>query len=378
MFNGRFKNKSWYPYTIAICSGVALYVLLTHFSDLWDSILTFIGYFSPVLWGCAIAYIINPLSKLYGRSIFKGVRNGKAQVFASNTLAFLTVVVALIYIMVLLVPELISSVQAFVTNMDKYMASLNGLLNHMGLSGHELGFSKWTVSSEELLKNVSDYVRLDMDDILATSADAGKGMLQWLIAFLLSIYLLANKRHIKNGIRRFLKALLKENQFENTHVYLNRSNNILSRFVVFNLLDALLVGIVNMIFMVIMGMPYAGLVSVVVAVTNLVPTFGPFVGAGIGAFILLLVKPWYALAFLIFTLVLQLIDGYIIKPKLFGGSLGVPAFWVLIAIVVSGKMFGIIGILLSIPLVAILHFTYNDYFLPWLENRSRKKEGENT
>lgn len=378
MFNGRFKNKSWYPYTIAICSGVALYVLLTHFSDLWDSILTFIGYFSPVLWGCAIAYIINPLSKLYGRSIFKGVRNGKAQVFASNTLAFLTVVVALIYIMVLLVPELISSVQAFVTNMDKYMASLNGLLNHMGLSGHELGFSKWTVSSEELLKNVSDYVRSNMDDILATSADAGKGMLQWLIAFLLSIYLLANKRHIKNGIRRFLKALLKENQFENTHVYLNRSNNILSRFVVFNLLDALLVGIVNMIFMVIMGMPYAGLVSVVVAVTNLVPTFGPFVGAGIGAFILLLVKPWYALAFLIFTLVLQLIDGYIIKPKLFGGSLGVPAFWVLIAIVVSGKMFGIIGILLSIPLVAILHFTYNDYFLPWLENRSRKKEGENT
>ena len=378
MFNGRFKNKSWYPYTIAICSGVALYVLLTHFSDLWDSVLTFIGYFSPVLWGCAIAYIINPLSKLYGRSIFKSVRNGKAQVFTSNTLAFLTVIVALIYIMVLLVPELISSVQAFVTNMDKYMATLNELLNRVGISGHELGFSKWTVSSEEMLKNISDYVRTNMDDILATSANAGKGMLQWLIAFLLSIYLLANKRHIKSGIRRFLKALLKDNQFENTRVYLNRSNNILSRFVVFNLLDALLVGIVNMIFMVIMGMPYAGLVSVVVAVTNLVPTFGPFVGAGIGAFILLLVKPWYALAFLIFTLVLQLIDGYIIKPKLFGGSLGVPAFWVLIAIVVSGKMFGIIGILLSIPLVAILHFTYNDYFLPWLENRPKKKEGETT
>lgn len=161
-----------------------------------------------------------------------------------------------------------------------------------------------------------------MDDILATSANAGKTALQWLIAFMLSIYLLANKNNLKAGLKRFLKALLSDSQFEKTKTYLRRSNYILNRFVVFNILDAVIVGTVNMIFM----------------------------------------------------LILQLIDGYIIKPKLFGGSLGVPALWVLIAIVVSGKMFGVVGILLSVPLIAILSFTYNDYFMPWLESRPRKQE----
>lgn len=178
------------------------------------------------------------------------------------------------------------------------------------------------------------------------------------------------------GLRRFLKAALDESRYENTRTFLLRCNLILNRYIVFNILDALLVGVVNAIFMFIMGFPYAGLLSVVVGVTNLVPTFGPFVGGAIGAFILLLIKPWYAAAFMLFTLVLQLIDGYIIKPKLFGESLGVPALWILVGIVVGGKMFGIIGILLSIPIVAILDFSYKDYFLPWLESNRKKSASE--
>ena len=118
-------------------------------------------------------------------------------------------------------------------------------------------------------------------------------------------------------------------------------------------------------------MPYVGLVSFVVAVTNLVPTFGPIVGAGIGVFILLLVEPWYALAFVIFTAVLQSADAYLIKPKLFGDSLGVSALWILIGVIVGGRMFGIVGILLAIPGVAILDMLYKDYVMPWLEAKGK-------
>ena len=121
-------------------------------------------------------------------------------------------------------------------------------------------------------------------------------------------------------------------------------------------------------------MQFAGLVSVVVGATNLIPTFGPVIGGAIGAFVLLLVKPMHALAFLIFTVVLQTLDGYIIKPKLFGNSLGVSGLLILVSIVVMGNIFGVVGILLSIPVAAILDFIYRDAFLPWLEERGERRQ----
>ena len=110
----------------------------------------------------------------------------------------------------------------------------------------------------------------------------------------------------------------------------------------------------------------------VVGVTNLAPTFGPILGAVIGSFILLLINPWYALVFLIFTIALQTLDGYVIKPRLFGGQLGVPSIWILISLIVMGRMFGVPGILLSIPFAAIINFIYQEVVLPRLE-RHRKQ-----
>lgn len=376
MFNKRIKSKSWYPYTIALCTAVLLFVLLTHFADIRAGVSTFFGYFMPVIWGCAIAYLINPLANFYNRTIFRGIAGERIRNIISNTLAFITVLMFLVFVMVLLIPQLISSIMMFVNNIDKYIVSLEHFLDYIGLSSESLGLQHWIESPDALLHKLSAYIRTNMDDILATSADAGIKIIQLLISILLSIYLLFNKNMLKSGLRRFLKAALDESRYETTRTFLLRCNSILNRYIVFNILDALLVGVVNAIFMFIMGFPYAGLISVVVGVTNLVPTFGPFVGGAIGAFILLLIKPWYAAAFMLFTLVLQLIDGYIIKPKLFGESLGVPALWILVGIVVGGKMFGIIGILLSIPIVAILDFSYKDYFLPWLESNRKKSASE--
>lgn len=376
MFNKRIKSKSWYPYTIALCTAVLLFVLLTHFADIRAGISTFFGYFMPVIWGCAIAYLINPLANFYNRTIFRGIAGERIRNIISNTLAFITVLLFLVFVMVLLIPQLISSIMMFVNNIDKYIVSLEHFLDYIGLSSESLGLQHWIESPDALLHKLSAYIRTNMDDILATSADAGIKIIQLLISILLSIYLLFNKNMLKSGLRRFLKAALDESRYETTRTFLLRCNSILNRYIVFNILDALLVGVINATFMFIMGFPYAGLISVVVGVTNLVPTFGPFVGGAIGAFILLLIKPWYAAAFMLFTLVLQLIDGYIIKPKLFGESLGVPALWILVGIVVGGKMFGIIGILLSIPIVAILDFSYKDYFLPWLESNRKKSASE--
>ena len=121
-------------------------------------------------------------------------------------------------------------------------------------------------------------------------------------------------------------------------------------------------------------MDYAALISVIVGLTNLAPTFGPLVGALVGSLFLVFVNPWYALWFIIFTIILQTIDGYVIKPKLFGNTLGVSSLWILISIIVLGRIFGIPGILIAIPFAAISDIIYKEFLLNKLESRKEEKK----
>ena len=172
-------------------------------------------------------------------------------------------------------------------------------------------------------------------------------------------------------------ALLPDQAYRNTASFWSRCNKILIQYIAFDLLDGMIIGLCNWVFMVVAGMPYVAIISVVVGVTNLAPTFGPMIGAVIGAFILVLVKPWYALLFLIFTLILQTLDGYVIKPRLFGEQLGVSAVWILISLVIGGRLLGVPGILLAIPFAAIVDFVYQDYVIKWLETQNEEhKKGK--
>jgi predicted PurR-regulated permease PerM len=133
----------------------------------------------------------------------------------------------------------------------------------------------------------------------------------------------------------------------------------------------MIVGVLNAVFMLICGMQYVGLVSVVVAITNLIPNFGPIIGAVIGGFVLLLVNPLHALMFIVFTVAVQFVDAYILKPKLFSGSLGVSGLLILVASIVLGNMFGVWGMVLSVPIAAILSFIFRDYILARHEKKRR-------
>ena len=166
---------------------------------------------------------------------------------------------------------------------------------------------------------------------------------------------------------------MKPENYRATGEFIKRCNNIIIRYISFDIIDGIIVGIVNFIVMAIIGIPYSVLISVIAGVTNLAPTFGPIVGAAIGAFILILVQPWFCVAFLIITIVLQTVDGYILKPKLFGESLGVSPLMILIAIILGGRLFGVAGILLAIPFAAILDFVYRDFVLKKLEEKHNSR-----
>ncbi len=371
MGTGRFQDKKWYPYAVAVCIGVAFYVLLTHLDRVGGVLGTFIGYFRAVILGCVLSYLMNPLACWFERKPFYAIRSKSLRWTLSVVLSFAAMLLALLLLLGMLVPQLAQSVSTFAGNLNGYAASLTGLLEQSGLplEGTVLDPKQLGALSEDVMETVTAFIGENASHILSAAAGAGKGAFTWGIALILSVYLLLAKENIKQGSLRLLRALLLEKRAERLVGFFRRCDAILASFVVDSLVEAVIVGAANAVFMAACGMQYVGLISVLVAVTNLIPTFGPIVGGTLGAFILLLVNPIHALLFVAFTLVLQFIDGYIIKPKLFGNALGVSGLLILISVIVCGNMFGFVGMLLAIPAAAILNFIYCDYLLPFLENR---------
>lgn len=358
---------------VAISIGVVMYVSLTHLGTILRAVGKFISFFSPVIIGVIIAYIVNPLAKFYEKILFKNTDPKKKRHMVSNILAFITFILFLALILYLLIPQLIGSIMFLADNLDSYLDATKHLLDDWGIAGSIEGLEEILNSSGDLLKKLLDLLTNNIDRIISGTASAGKSLLNVGIAFILSIYIISDKDKIKEGVKRLIAALLSSERYERLTGFVRKCDVILEQYVTHNFLDSLIVGVANSIFMVICRMPYVGLVSVVVALTNLIPTFGPIIGWVIGGFLLVLIKPWYALAFTLFTIVLQTADGYVIKPKLFGDTLGVSGLLILVGVIVGGRMFGIVGILVAIPGVAILDLLYKEFVLLRLEARKQEE-----
>ena len=374
---GKWKKKKWFAYTVATCSAVVLYMLLSHVGNMFAALGAFFSFLRPIITGIIIAYVINPLANFFDRKVFHKLKGEKTRWTLSSVCALIVLILCVVLLFVALIPQLVDSASALVSNMDTYVSALQEVLRRFETSSNSyfgLDFGKLFSFGDSFLDKVNSMMTLENFKIFAGgSANVGRGVFDVVIAFILAVYLLLDKRRITGGIGRFMALVIKPESFKKATEFLDRCNDILIRYISVDVIDGLIVGIVNFLFMIIMRMPYAALISVIVGVTNLAPTFGPIVGAILGAFVLVLIDPWYALWFLIFTVILQTLDGYVIKPKLFGGSLGVSALMILIAIILGGKLFGVGGILLAIPFAAIIDFTWKDFVIKKLEERQAKR-----
>ncbi len=366
------KHKKWFNGLIIGCGSVLFYVILSNISTIWNAFVFVLGFFTPLFLGCILAYVINPLAKGLFEKPFKKIKKEKVRWNLSTTLAIIIVMLLLGFLLGTLIPQLFDSINTFRNNLDDYVVALRDLLNRWQLQKY-VDVNKVLESSENLWKMLIDFAKDNIGNIINASASVGKSIVNWALGFVLSVYLLFAKKQVKTFFATFFRAALPVDRYDGFRTFIVRCDGILSHYITYSLIEGIMIGLINAFFMGVMRMQYVGMISVVVGVTNLIPTFGPIIGGVIGAFILLLTKPWHALAFIIFTLVLQTVDGYIIKPNLFGDSLGVSGLLILATIIIGGKMFGVAGILLAIPFAAILDFVYEDYFLKYLQNRRAKE-----
>lgn len=373
--NDTFKNKKWTGYTVTACIAVVLFVALSNLGQVFEALGVVYGYIKPVVIGIVIAYIINPLAEFFKRTIFKGIKKEVMAHSLSVALAFILIALLIIIMIILLVPQLGKSISSMIENSDTYVATLTSMFDSIQASAktYNIDLSGITLFEDDLVGNLVKWVSDNLQNIITTSYSIGTGFFSFIISVILSLYFLLDKKRMVNGVKRLFMAIYTKERYADIAEFWRKCDAILVRYIICDIVDGFVIGIVNGIFMAIMHYPYVALVSVIVGVTNLAPTFGPIIGAVIGAFVLVLVNPIYALVFVIFTVVLQTLDGYIIKPKLFGESLGIPAVLILVAIIVGGNIFGVLGILLAIPFAGIFILIYEDIILPGLSERKERK-----
>ena len=368
------KNERWFANALAGCIAALVFVTLSNWGSVIAGLKTFTGWFNAVIGGCIIAYIMDSLAELYDRTIFKRVTKAELSWKLSVMLTIITVIVLVAVMLVTLIPQLIDGVSTFINQLPGYMTSAEELLGNFGIGNLDL--DSVIDSSESIINHLGNFISEHGENFIKSSSGFGKSAVAFAIACVLSVYILLSKNNIVDGSRRLLRALSRPERYNSRVSFLKKCDEILSCYIIYNLIDSAIVGAVNLAVMLICGMPYAGLVTIVVALTNLIPTFGPLIGAVIAAFILAMAAPKFIIPFLILTVILQTCDGYIIKPRLFGNSLGISGLLILVGILVGGNIAGVTGILLATPVVAILDYAYKDRLLPLLERRRAAKDSE--
>lgn len=370
------KPQVWLPYAIAGSVVAAVFIALNHFGAIWGKVVSFLEICSPVAIGLVLAYILNLLVMTMQTHLLANVKSEKTRRRIAIVLALGIVVGGISLLTLFLVPQIIKSLQELAINIPLSIAALQDSLNESTLAA--LGINPDTDEAGQLMARLSSFVLATVtensDDLLSLSLSLGAALFDIVLGTVLAIYFLFDWERLFKGARHAAATRLSEKSYTAAGVFLHRCNDIMASYIGYNFVDALIVGFANALFMAVLGMPYIILISVVIALCNLIPTFGPVVGGAIGALILLLGNPIHALIFIIFTMILQTIDGYIIKPQLFGETLGVSGLWILIAIVVLGRLFGVIGILVAIPVAAICDFSLQNYLAPRLRGESDEVE----
>ena len=368
-------HKPWSSYTVATCSAVLLYFLLSHLSSFANAFSSLKSVLSPIIIGLIIAYLLNPVVNFFETKVFKKIKKKSVKHTLSVTLTVIIILICLSLLIATLIPSLVSSVSNLIANKDRYISAAESFIEKFNNSFFRIDISKITETVDSTINNLFDTLYNNMSTVMTTLKGVGAGVSNFAFGFIFAICFLIGKDSLMGLIKKVRLSYMKAERYETTNSFWSRCNGIFVKYLGCTVIDGIIIGILNAVFMAITGIPYVALISVIVGVTNLIPTVGPIIGGALGAFILVLNKPVYALYFLIFTVIIQSLDGMVIKPKLFSGSLGLPAIWSIIAITVGGKIAGIAGIILSIPIATILLIMYREYALPWLDKRKNKLNG---
>ncbi len=354
-------------FIVVVCS-VAFGVIFTNLTGFYDMILEFLSIISSLLYGCVFAYLMSPVmdfssrlyQKLWNKTKWKEERKDTLS-RACGLVTAIVVLLASIYAFIALIgPTLVNSLSDLLRQerLDNYVNTVLAWV-HDTFAGTPV--DKWfSENLEGIIDLVAGWLKnVNFAQLFFNVTSSVYSVIAVVFNFFLGIvaaaYILIYKKQLCAQLKKLTVAMFRPQRADRILEVARRTNRIFSGFVVGKLLDALFVGVVTYFALLIMGMPFAPLIATLVGVTNIIPFFGPFIGALPSTLLLLVENPMDALYFVIFILVLQVVDGNIVENRILGEKLGISDFWVLVAILVFGGIFGFMGMLLGVPIFAVVY-----------------------
>lgn len=350
--------------------------LLINFVNIIGFLGGLISIIKPFIIGLGIAFVINLLVKIYENKLIptldKKNRLAKSKRGIALIMSLTTLAVLIWLLLAFVIPQLIDSMKILVESIPGYMKSLENLVMPY-VSETKFLSSIWeniVVAWKDILQFASQFVGQSISGIVNTTFSITNGVYTIIISFVISIYMIISKEELIFGVKKITYVLFGKKNAEKIIKIGRLTNTTFSKFIGGQCMEAIILGILCFIGMLILRMPYPLLISVIIGATNMLPIFGPFIGTIPSAFILLMVDPSKALWFIVFIIILQQIESGLIYPRVVGGSIGLSAIWVLFAITIGGELFGLIGMLLGVPTVAVIYGLVKDN----VENKLKEKK----
>ncbi len=366
---------------MAVASFAIVFYFVVNSFDVIVSIWNrFISVLFPFIIGFAIAFLMNPIMELFEKKVFqKWNCKGKNKRTISVLFAFIIIVIFFVILSFMIIPSVLDSVRDLVVNSDIYIERYSEFVtdffktNHLDMDQ----ISKVVGTGDEFLNRIGAFMTQVIPSIVSTSYDIVRTLLDILIGVVAGVYLLLDKEKFMSNIKKINYAILPKDMavyFRSTIVV---CRNVFYDFIVGKAIDSLIIGIICYVGLSLLQIKYAPLLSVVVGITNMIPVFGPFIGAIPGIIILVIVEPVQALYFTIFIFALQQFDGNILGPLILGDKLGIPSFWILFSVTVGGAFFGVAGMFLGVPTFAVIYFTVREFINIRLSKKNIDVEEEN-
>ena len=354
---------------VVVC--IAIFFVVLRFDGLFSGFQKILQSLQAILVGVIVAYLLNPIMKWFERFLYKRSRQKskeltrkqcqkiRAASVAFAMAIFLAIIVVLIW---LIIPRLVVCIEDIVTSMGEKVQNLTKWVDRLtkqnsAISGKlDTFIADASVYLEDWLrKNVlqqSDFI----SSITTGVYNVVRAIFNVIIGFIVAVYVLMTKEKFIGQLKKIIYAIFRPRYGNVVMEVIRKADDVFGGFFIGKIIDSLIIGCICFVGLAILRMPYVALVSVIVGVTNIIPFFGPYIGAIPSVILIFLVDPMKGLYFIIFIIVLQQVDGNVIGPKILGNTTGLSPFWVIFAILLFGGSFGVIGMLFGVPIFAVLYY----------------------
>ena len=358
-------------YSTSLIIAILFFTILNKFKDTKQAIQFIITILFPFLLGTGIAFILNNPEKWVENKLLKNVplqKNHKR--ILATLIVFILAIGFLILFFSIIIPNTVDSVRQFSTNIavysDTFISYTKDFAYRMNISEKQV---EQMLINFDITKKITSIVTESIPKIASYSYSFVKGFINLILAFVSAFYILLDRETLVKGIKKLNYSLFDKNFANYLTLWTNDAKTVFEQYIVGNIIDSFIVGVLCYVVILFLKIPYTNMIALIVGVTNVIPVFGPFLGAIPVIIILCLIDPLSALIFAIVIFIIQQIDGNIIKPIVLGDKLGMSGFWILFSVTVGGALFGVVGMFLGVPIFALIYAGIHDYITVRLRHK---------